>query len=49
MTHLKIVEEASAALILDNIEGSGIGVNHSDMCKFEYAERLHIKMSLLRS
>lgn len=32
---IKIVEESSAAPILDNTERSGIGANHSGMCKFE--------------
>lgn len=32
---IKIVEETSAAPILDNIERSGIGATHSGMCKFE--------------
>ncbi len=32
---MKIVEESSAAPILDNTERSGIGANHSGMCKFE--------------
>ena len=34
---LQVVDEASAAPILDNTERSGIGANHSDMCKFEDA------------
>ena len=32
---IKIVEESSAAPILDNTERSGIGATHSGMCKFE--------------
>ena len=32
---IKIVEDSSAAPILDNTERSGIGANHSGMCKFE--------------
>ncbi len=32
---IKIVEESSAAPILDNTERSGIGANHSGICKFE--------------
>ena len=32
---IKIVEESSAAPILDNTERSGIGASHSGICKFE--------------
>ena len=31
----EVVDEASAAPILDNTERSGISANHSQMCKFE--------------
>lgn len=31
----EIVDESSAAPILDNTERSGIAANHSQMCKFE--------------
>lgn len=33
----KIVDESSAAPILDNTERAGIGADHSTMCKFESA------------
>lgn len=35
LTDLQVVDESSAAPILDNTERSGIPASHSEMCKFD--------------